>query len=279
MADYTNSRKTNRGTYAERAVDAQAFTRVEPLLTVKQLKERILFGIGLTVKDPITKKLSTISDDVLQDLITSAVNQAEADLGIDIFAVQRIEPHPWDRSTFMKQGFLKVQHAPITSVDALSIRPNDGLPLYTIPLDWVSSAHFKNGQIYITPTAPTSASGFVTAYTNEGPGVAFLSFLSGISWTPNFWEIKYTTGFMDGTIPRIVNDLIGCYVGKEILGMLAATDTSTSRSLGMDGMNQSVSTGGPDRYNTRIQMFEDKRIALIGKLKAFFGRKFLLSNI
>jgi hypothetical protein len=278
MADYTNSRKTSRGTYPDRAIDAKEFSRIEPLITPKEIRDRVLFGIPLMSArpDPITKKNVIMTDALIADQIISAVNRAEADLGIDIFQVKRAEGHPFDRHVFRQQGFLKTQHAPISSVDSITIKPNDGVALYSIPVDWLSSAGFKNGQIFIAPILPATSANFVFSSGTSGAGAGLLAFLNQLAFTPNYFEIQYTSGFSEGCVPRIVNELIGCYVGIEVLSMLATTDTANSRSLSLDGGSQSVSNAGPERYKPRTDQLEAKRLALVGKLKSFFGRKVIL---
>jgi hypothetical protein len=281
MADYSDSAKGNRAVYPDRAVDAQTYTRLEPLLSPSELRNRVLFGIPLVsdIMDPITKKRQVMGDDLLRDLIVGAVNQLEADSGINLLPVQRMEGQPFDRNTFQQWGYLKTRHAPILSVDKIQVKPNDGLGLYTLPLEWLSSANFINGQINIIPIMPVGSSNFSLTPSGQGAGAAFLALLNQMAWIPQFWEVTYTTGFPDGAVPRIVNELVGCYAAKEVLSMLAATSTTSSRSLGMDGLSQSVSTPGPQRYDTRIQSLEEKRLRLLGKLRALYGKKFIVGTI
>jgi hypothetical protein len=281
MADYSNSHRGNRAVYPDRAVDAQGYTRLEPLLTPTDLRNRVLFGIPLVsdIADPVSKKRQVMSDDLLRDIIVGAVNQLEADTGINLLPVQRIEPQPFDRNTFQQWGYIKTLHTPVLSVDQIQVKPNDGLGLYTVPLDWLSSANYITGQINIIPIMPVSSNNFSLTPAGQGAGAAFLALLNQMPWIPVFWEITYTTGFPDGAVPRIVNELVGCYAGKEILAMLAATSTASSRSLGMDGLSQSVSTPGPQRFDTRLQTLEEKRLRLLGKLRALYGKKFVMGTI
>ena len=281
MADFTNSKKGSRAVYPDRAVDAQAYTRLEPLLSVDELRNRVLFGIPLVsdIADPITKKRQVMGDDLLLDIIVGAVNQLEVESGIDLLPVQRTEPHPFDRNTFQQYGYIKTEHAPITSVEYIQVKPADQLALYTVPLDWLSTSNFNKGQLNIIPILPANSNNYSLTPAGQGAGAAFLAIMNMNAWIPVFWEIKYTTGFPDGAVPRIVNEILGCIAGKEVLSILAATNTVSSRSLGLDGMSQSVSSAGPQRYDTRINSLEEKRLRLMGKLRALYSRKFYLSNI
>jgi hypothetical protein len=284
MADYSKSKRATTSTFPDRATDAQETLRLEPLLTPTHLRNRVLFGISLSspVVDPATRRPQQMSDDMLQDHIDSAIAELEADSGLDVTPVQRAEPHPFDRNTFQQFGYLRLEHAPVLSVEAISIKPGNGESVYNIPLEWVSSANFNKGIINFVPVMSTyaSPSGYgLPTNSAGGTGALFLQMIGSLTWMPVFWEVTYTTGFADGVVPRLVNELIGCYAGQEILGLLAATNTNTSRSANIDGMGQSIGSAGPERYNTRIQQLEEKRKRMLGKLRALYGKKFILSNI
>ena len=54
---------------------------------------------------------------------------------------------------------------------------------------------------------------------------------------------------------------------------------TTSQSLSRDGISQSSSGPGPRMYLPYIEELEKKRDMLVGKIKAAFATKFLISNI
>ncbi len=279
MADYTDSKFPGKSNFPENAVDAEEAKRYEPILTAKLLKSRYLFGVSLMAKtiNPLTKKYDVMTDEDLADRIQGAISNVELELGIDITPVKRDESHPFDRNLLQQYGYMRSQRKPILSVDKLSIRPGNNVDIYTLPNDWISGAHFTKGQINIVPLIPASSTTFINAAT--GGGAVFLQVVSGTGWVPTFWVLSYTTGFADGKIPRSLNDLIGCYAAIETLSLLATLNTTSSHSLGMDGMSQSVSTPGPDLYNTRIKLLEEKKKVLTGKIKTLFGLKWVMTNI
>ena len=91
-------------------------------------------------------------------------------------------------------------------------------------------------------------------------------------WIASFFEVIYTTGFKDGMVPRVVNQLIGVITAMEVLAMLATTySRSTSASLSIDGLSQSQSTPGPDLFNDRLKILQDKRKFLVKKLQRQMG--------
>jgi len=97
---------------------------------------------------------------------------------------------------------------------------------------------------------------------------------------PALWQATYTTGFKEGRIPSAVNQLLGVIAAMEILSMLAITySRSSSASLGIDGLSQSVSTPGPALFDVRIAALGEKRKWLVSKLKRQFGLGFFSDNV
>ncbi len=99
MADYTNSKAAIGSVFPTGAIDAQEWTRVEPLLTPEQLITRFLYGIPrhAFTPDPVTGKRDELTNETLQDYIFRAVAEAELMLGITIFPIQYTERQAfWD---------------------------------------------------------------------------------------------------------------------------------------------------------------------------------------
>lgn len=274
MADFTNSKKALGSALPENAVDT-ARQQVEPLITVDQLKSRFLWGVPLVsaTKDPMTGRSQVMTDDMLADLIESAVSQAELELKIDIFPVQREEKQPFDINLYNSFGYFQLAHRPCSSIDKLSVTPSNELDVYVVPNDWVEGAYLNRGQVNIIPLTVAFVQGTYIPQQSSG-GAAFLQILGNKAWIPAWWKIKYTSGFPDGMVPRIVNDYIGVQAAMEVLSMLALTYARTnSHSLGIDGLSQSVSTPGPQIFKVRLDELEERRKRIEKKIKAIFGYK------
>lgn len=282
MADYTNSRTPLGDVYPENALES-VWERLGALLTPEELVARFLFGIPLVsnMKDPVTGKTAVMTPDLLKVYIEDAVAIAETESGLDIFPVRRKERHAFDRHEFHSFGYFKLKHRPVSSTDSLEIKSADDLNIFTIPPQWIEPGHMIQGQINILPLSPANASFSYAALGQGGPaGFSFMSTLARLGWIPAYWTIEYTSGFPDGKIPRIVNELIGCCAALKVLSMLAATYAkSSSHSLGIDGMSQSISTPGPQLFATRIQELEEQKKRIIGKLKAMMGLKLFSGNV
>jgi hypothetical protein len=280
MADYTNSKFARGSVLPEDGIDAQEWSRVEPLLTPEQLRRRFLFGVPLVsaTVDPITGVPDRLSDEDLKDIILRAVADVEFEGKFDIFPVKRSEKKPFDRNEVADLGYLRTNYRPILSVDKISVAPGNAPDIVTISPDWIDNGGFVRGEIHIIPTVGLLNSGYVPNATGEGG--LFLAILGGRAWQPSFWKIEYTTGLStDGRLPRVVNEIIGCVAGIEALSQLATTNRSNSHSLGMDGMSQSVNTGGPDVYKPRIDKLEERKEKLLKKARAMFGGRFALGNV
>ena len=274
MADYTNSRPGVGSVFPENATET-ARLQVEPLLTVDLLKTRHLFGVPLVSaqKDPLTGKAQVMTDEMLSDYIEGAVAQAELELKIDIFPVKRREKQPFDINLYNSFGYFQLSHRPCTSVDKLSVTPSNMLDVYVVPNDWVEGAYLHRGQVNIVPLTTAFVQGTYIPQQSSG-GAAFLQILGNKAWIPAWWQIEYTSGFKDGMVPRVINEYIGCVAAVEVLSQLALTYArANSHSLGIDGLSQSVSTPGPQIFKVRMDELEEKKKAIMKKVKAIFGFK------
>lgn len=286
-SDYSNSKglppsaagQTGQA-YPENAVDT-SWSRLEPLLTAEELITRFLVGIPLVsrMKDPRTNKPMVITNDMLKDYINRAVNTAETEMSIDIMPVKYSEKAPFIKADYDNFGYFMTQHKPVYSLDYLSIRPADNIDVFVVPLQWVETAYMAYGQINIIPLTLAITSTGVANF-QVGGGSVFLNILGNKPWVPAFWAIEYTTGFKDGMIPSIINDLIGCIAAQQVLSMLAATYAMVqSSSLSIDGISQSVSTPGPKVFKDRLEELAEQRKLLTNKVKKMFQQKFTITAL
>lgn len=279
-ADYTDSKSALGAALPEYAVESD-WNRVEPLISSERLKQRFLFGIPLMSRfaDPVTKRRDVMTPEIVRQFIVDAVAVAEAEIHVEIFPVKRREKYAFDQNHYREFGYLQLTHTPVSSIDRLSVTPSNNVDIYDVPLDWIEVAYLPRGQINIVPlTIAIQNGGFIAAQT--GGGAAFLSILGMRGWIPAFWQVEYSTGWVDGQIPKLVNELIGIIAAMDILDQLAATNAHNSgHSLGIDGLSQSASTPGPEVYSKRLEGLEKKRALIVGKLKAKFQKKIFSSHV
>lgn len=273
MADYTFTKSGPGRAFPDSAVEV-TWDKVEPLVTAEQVRTRHLFGIPMVsfLKDPISGKHQVYTDPMITDTIDRAIAIVETEVGIDIFPQANKEKHAFDRYDYQHYGYLRLERRPVSSVEALTITPPNGQDIYKVPLEWIETAYLPRGQINLIPLGNAIAYG-TPAEIGSG-GALFLSIVENQPWVPAFWQVSYTSGFLDGDIPKIINELIGVVAAMEILSALAPTYArSTSHSLGIDGVSQSVSGPGPQIFKVRFEELQQKRQALVNKIKSQYALK------
>lgn len=259
--------------------------RLEPLLTPEQLISRFLKGIPLILKimDPVTKKPFRITDDELKDYINRAVSVAEEETSLILMPTQFTEKLPFTKQDFESFGYFQLPRRPVATVDSLNVTLADGSDVFVFPTEWIETANLIKGQLNIIPLAFQSviAGTGVIGGVNAGGGTAvFFNALWNRPWVAALFGITYTCGFKNGLLPQLVNDLIGVIVAMRVLSQIAAAYAYLqSASLGIDGMSQSVSTPGPQRFKIRMDELKEERQLLVRKLKKYGGSKIFSSSV
>jgi hypothetical protein len=280
MADYTESKNVTGEVYPPRQIDQTAWRRVEPLVTPDRIRNEFLFGIPLVsqIPDPITKKKMVMTDPMIQKLIEKSVDLVEQACSMRVFPVQFREKHPFDKNLYEAFGYFLTNERPVSNINKLSMVPANDVEIYVIPLDWVETNYLHKGQLNIIPlAAAASPAGGVNSL---GGGALFLALLSTNHWIPAFWQIEYTAGFPDGQIPVVVNELVGTITALKILSQLGATfGKSTSTSLSIDGVSQSIGSPGPNVFKVRIEELEQDRKELIRAIKRICGTSINFNSI
>lgn len=251
-------------------------TRVEPLLTPEKLKSRHLKGI-LDRLPPGIK----YSKEELKDEINIAVNELESELKVPIFAEQFSERHAFDANLYKHYIHIRTNNGPIISVEDFAIVSSNGENIFRIPAEWVELGNAHQRLLNVIPLLGVYGQGSVSGAIAPG-GTAYLFVVERqLSFVPSYWTIKFTAGVCKdpGTVPIIVNNLIGTYTAMNILSNLAALNVNNSVSLGQDSISQSSSGPGVQIYVTRMGDLEKKKRELLGQLKRIFAQKFIFENI
>jgi len=280
MADYTTTKAPLGDVYPINSI-ARDWSRVEPLVDPQRLRDEFLFGIALVSgqKTPGTNKVAIMQDPYLERRIDSAVAVAEAELAMSIFPNQVDERQPFDSHEYRSMGYFRTKHRPVSSIEKLTVTSSSGLDIYDVPLEWVETGYLAEGLIFLMPLS-TANGQLVVPDSSVGGGSVFLHMLSSAYWLPAFWKIRYTAGFKNGELPKVLNELIGTIAAIDILGVLAPTYAKTpSASLSIDGLSQSSSNPGQELYSTRIAQLEIQKKILVGKLRTLYGTKIFTGNI
>lgn len=288
MADLTISKSLLGSVAAEGVTDAVE-NRLEVLITPEKLRTSHLFGLPLISgsPDPVTGRAMIYTDPLLKETISEVVATLETELGIYISPVQKKEKHPFDKSLYDSFMFFRLRAKPCSAIQSITITPpgdpsNPDLDsdVFSIPTEWIETANLLYGQVNVVPLTAVTSSGGALLSGGGTRGGAYLHMLRYTNWIPAWWKITYTAGFVDFALPPILNKLIGMETAITVCSRLAATYAgSNSHSIGIDGLSQSVSTPGGQRYVERMEQLEEKKKGLVGKVKARFGTKFTVDNI
>jgi hypothetical protein len=274
VAIYTDSKSGIGDMVPDNAV-ATEWSRYEPLIKAEKVRNKYLFGIPLKV--PQTKQ--EMNDDLIDDFIQDAVAELEAELKINIFPTQIDERYPMDIHEYQAMGYFRLRQRPVSSIESLMVTSSNEQNLWQIDNSWIDTGYLHQGLIYIVPlniAVSVQSQGIV----GGAGGAAFLAILGSQPWIPAYWRIKYTTGFKDGKLPRLINVLIGTQAAIDILHKMAqANAKSGSKSLSIDSLSQSNSNPGPDVYKTAIEGLEAKKALLVGRVRNMFGTKIISGNL
>jgi hypothetical protein len=280
--DFTNSRDGLGEIYHENSI-ATTWLDSEPLITPEKLVRTHLWGIPLIsgMINPFTKRPDVLDNERLKEFIIEAVGLAELESKIDIFPKKYREKHPFDKCQQDQLGYMQLRHRPVQSIQSMVIAAANEAKLYTINLEWIDIGFLHQGQISLIPLSLATQNGVPGALaTSQSGGAAFLSIWGNRNWINSFFEIEFTTGFKDGNVPRVVNQLIGVIAAMEVLSMLGSTFSgSNSSSLGIDGLSQSTSQPGMNRFANRLTELGAKRRWLVSRLQSNVGLGIIIDNV
>ena len=286
MADYTYSKPAVGAVWHQREKET-SWPDLEPLVTPEQIRSRHLFGIPLYsgIKDPVTGKRQEFVDAMIMDEIQGAVSDAELETHIDIFPRKYTESQPFDRAEYQSFGYFRLEHRPVYTIDKITVRTSNGIDVFTVPLQWVHTGQLVHGAVGLIPmgvalTGTGDPNSFGVVGGQTAGGAAFLAILGNQPWISSFWLTNYSAGFVDGALPRPVNELIGVIAAMRILSLLAATHAkTTSASVGIDGLSQGQSGPGPQIFSQRLQELAERRKTYVKKLKTMFGLNIFSGNV
>ncbi len=258
---------------------ASVFDQVEPLIDPETLASQyVMVPLVSGIRDPMTGEFRVLTPDDLKAFIRRAVASLELKLTVDIGQKAYRERMAYDRQDQDSFGAMWTLHSPISDVTRLEIQTTDGKAIWVVPGEWIARGNFHQGMINILPFA-VSSFGAITLPTTSPVGAGLLPTLFKQSWVEGFWYIEYLSGYPEGKIPTVINELIGYEAAIKILSLLASTFArSSSQSLGIDGLSQSQSGPGPEMFETRIKFCMEERDEILRKVQRLYGRGFIVGD-
>jgi len=224
------------------------------IISVEDLKNDYLYGVNL-VRDDGT----AFPDSVFEWHIKSAVERLEQKIDTPLRVTRyELEKHDFFREDYDKYLWFEVDHYPIINVELIQLVLPGNTIVQTFDPNWIHPM-LESGQVQIVPGV--GAAGTILL----GASGAWIPFIYGTNrFIPDAFQITYTAGFMPGTIPYRIRDVIGKMAAIGPLNMagemiLGAGVSSTS--LDIDGLSQTMSsmaapTGGA--YSARVLQYQDE---------------------
>lgn len=202
-----------------------------------EIKSRYFLGIPITDPDG-----NSMSDDDIRYFIEVAQREMENYLAIKISKQVYEEQRDFRQDDWKKWGHIDTTF-PVRKPITLQGFLNTTLQI-DYPTEWLSSKQASdekfNRTINLVPIhgAANSLSNNVI-YAGIAPMVGYF----GNSQIPNYWKVVYLSGF--DKVPADILDAIGKLAAINIfhqLGDLIAGAGIASKSIGVDGLSQSIST-------------------------------------
>jgi hypothetical protein len=223
-------------------------------LSPSELLELYFYGIPMGNREG-----GKLSDDTIETYILAAQQEMEKYLNIKMAKQVIEEDIDFFMDDFRAWGFVRATF-PVRKTDRLDGYVNTTKQIQ-YPPDWLSTRKSSDGMyfrhVYLVPVQTMNPQSNSVVYSGVLPHLGFL----GLGTIPNYWKVRYTTGF--DSQPMDLINMIGKLAAINILGILGDLLLGagiTSVSLGIDGLSQSISTpksGQTGVYGARIKQYLD----------------------
>lgn len=237
------------------------------IITPQELKEIFLFGVDLTNDDG-----ESFPEQMYEFYIRAAQEWLETQIG-GLQLCQHVIPeetHDYYINDYVQYNFIKLFRYPVYDVSKVAIQ----FPLSNNLLEFDPSWYrieSSGAQVNLVPTQGTFSSIILSQ------GGSFLPLLySGLQYVPALFKVTYTAGYPKGKIPVLLKEIIGMKAAMgplNIAGDLIAGAGIASKSLGMDGLSQSIATTASATnagYGSRILQYTKQIEERMKNLRNYF---------
>lgn len=219
-----------------------------------------------------------ISDSTIDFYIDSAVEQIESYLGIKLSRQIITESRDYYIDDWSSWGFIKATYpvqAPISLDGYLG-----SIKQISYPTEWLSvrtaSDNRYSRQFRITPNGSSATFENSTSILVMGSAYPILNWWRTNRNVPNYWQLKYLTGFDGDRIPSDILQAIGMIATIPLLGIASDLNMAkgglgigiSSKSISLDGLSQSASTysnGQNGVFGARMKQYSDQLFGTSGK--------------
>ena len=228
------------------------------VLSATELREKYLFGIPVCTTDG--RKMSASS---IQNQITTAQKRIENLFSVKLNKQVIEESRDFIREQFNAWGYVRAMY-PVAYIDAMKGYINEACQVI-YPHEWLvikrleSVATYRN--IHLIPNSSSPHGARMTQnsviYNGISPHLGWF----GQTYIPNYWRIKYVTGWDADEIPEDLLDMICKFAAINVLAAIGNYLYGvglSNISVSLDGVSQStpLTRGGKyGMFGDRIQLY------------------------
>lgn len=253
------------------AVSTAGLDRVEPILTVKEFKQRYMIGLLDADGQLIDWKGNAIPDATLQHNILAAISYLEMKLDLIILKTKFVEKYDYRAVDYSQFNFIQLKKRPAIEVELIKAKFPNNRDLVTYPTEWYVLEK-EASQIQLSPVEGTFSGLIVTQ------GGSYVPLIYGTrDYWPHMFEIAYTAGFCDDQIPILINEMVGMQAAIrtfEILGDVLFGPGINSESVSLDGASVSKSLANSAKYalfSGRINSYKDQMKDYIDTVRKYYS--------
>lgn len=244
------------------------------LVSPSELRENYLFGIPVCTTDG-----RKISPQTMKQQIIAAQKKFERIFSIKLNRQVIEENRDFIRQEWEVWGYVKFTY-PIVYPDNLKGYISEAMQV-NFPKEWLSIkitesvAVWRN--LYLIPNSSSAHGAEMTqnsiVYNGVLPALNYL----GRNYIPNYWRLKYITGWKAGEVPEDLMDIICKYAAINILAIIGSYLYGvgiSSWSVSLDGVSQSTpfSRGGKyGMFSDRIQLYIEQINDAIENMKYIYS--------
>lgn len=238
--------------------------KVEPIVTVKKLKQVYLYGINITDDNG-----DELPDSVYQQYIDNAISMLEHFLDLSITPIYDfVEDKDYRLNDYSEWGYFQLNNYPVIAISKMELvyfRDSSGNPetIQEIPTEWMRLQP-HDGIVRLIPNARFPANLQVSQTGNYFPEILRTNMV------PHLWRVTYDYGFCDGKVPTLMNQAIGMMAAMQALivgGNLVLGAGIAGSSISLDGLSQSIQTTQSAENSAYSATIRDYTERLNGKNK------------
>lgn len=243
------------------------------LLNPTELRENYLFGIPVCTTDGRKMSPSTIKQQ-----ITSAQKRIETLFSIRINRQVIEESKDFQRQEWQTWGYIKSTF-PIAYIDDLKGFINTAQQV-NYPKEWLSLKKNESVAIwrnlYVVPNSASPHGATMTQNSIIYNGVTPHLGYYGKSYIPNYWRLKYITGWKSDELPEDLVDFISKFAAINVLAIIGSYLYGVglgSISISLDGVSQNtpLTRGGKyGMFSDRITLYMEDINSVIESLKYIY---------